>query len=96
MHLSATPGSGRNLDSRDQSLLSREFLVTRPNTDPDPAPEPLLGVRAALILTLALAAGAVAGALTLWADASLPAAILAGLTTTGGAVRVLNDIIAKR
>lgn len=70
--------------------------MTRSTTDPDPAPEPLLGVRAALIFALALAAGAVMGAVTLWAGASVPAAALAAMTAVGGAIRILNAVIAKR
>ena len=70
--------------------------MTRPTSNPDPAPEPLLGMRAALILSLSLATGAVVGGLTLWAGAVLPAAVLAGLTACGGAVRLLNEVIARR
>ncbi|MCP2340667.1 hypothetical protein [Actinomadura rupiterrae] len=58
-------------------------------------PEPLLGVRAAIVLALALAAGVVTGALTLWADGSVPVVVLAALSATSGAVRVLNEIIAR-
>ena len=67
--------------------------MSRLTRDRDHGPEPLLDVRAALILALALAAGVVVGVLTWWAAASLPVAVLAGLTTAGGAGGVLNDLI---
>ena len=70
--------------------------MSRPSRDRDRVPEPLLGVRAALILTLALAAGVIVAALAWWAVAPLPAVILSGLTAAGGAVGVLNNVIGER
>ena len=69
--------------------------MPRSPRDHDRVPEPLLGVRAALILTLALAAGAIVATLTWWAAAPLPAVALAGLTATGGAVSALNNLIGE-
>jgi hypothetical protein len=70
--------------------------MTRPTTDPERSPEPLLTVRAAVILTLAMAVGAVTGALTLWAGMPIPTAILPAGAAVGGTIRLLNEMIAHR
>lgn len=57
---------------------------------------PLLTQRAAIILGLALAAGAAAGALALRATGSLTQAILAAGTATAGTISLLNQIISDR
>ena len=55
---------------------------------------PLLTLRAALILGLALIFGVVAGALTYWATHSAPGAFLGAGAATAGAIGLLNQIIS--
>jgi len=55
--------------------------------------KPLLTTRAALIFVVALLIGAGVATLTMLASDSWPAAVLAGLAATGGAVPALNKII---
>jgi hypothetical protein len=62
---------------------------------PKPTPEPLLTVRAALILLLALIAGAAAGALTYLGHRSVPAAVLVAGSASGGALMLFNSLIGR-
>jgi hypothetical protein len=59
-----------------------------------PTPPPLLSVRAAVVLLLALMCGTTVGTLTFLAGGNIAAAILTGLTATGGAVVFLHKVIA--
>ncbi|MCA2229302.1 hypothetical protein [Nonomuraea aurantiaca] len=70
--------------------------MARQAPNPDQPPVPLLSLRAAVILALALAAGVVVGALTLWTGVVPPAAVLTGIAAFGGTVRGLHDVIGKR
>ncbi|GHJ40968.1 hypothetical protein [Streptomyces sp. TS71-3] len=54
----------------------------------------LVSVRTALVLLLAVLSGVGAGLLSASAGAGTAAAVLAGLTTTGGAIAVFNQMIA--
>jgi hypothetical protein len=62
-------------------------------TKSSPTPPPLLSVRAAVILLLALVCGTAVGTLTFFAGKNVAAAILAGLTATGGAIMFLHKVI---
>ncbi|MEV6823750.1 hypothetical protein [Amycolatopsis sp. NPDC051102] len=53
-------------------------------------PTPLLSVRAAVVLLLGLTCGVAVGVLTYLAGGNTPAAILAGLMSTGGAIVFLH------
>ena len=68
-----------------------------PAPSPPPAnePMPLLTVRAAVILLLALLVGITAGLLTYLADSSVPGAVLAGGGATGAAIALFNTIIGR-
>ncbi|TQS42852.1 hypothetical protein [Cryptosporangium phraense] len=68
--------------------------MSRPTTT-DPTPPPLLPMRSALIIVIALLAGAVMGGLTLWGGASLPVALVAGLSTAGVSLIPLDRIIGR-
>ncbi|MEU6964993.1 hypothetical protein ACFYWU_33885 [Streptomyces chrestomyceticus] len=57
--------------------------------------QPLLGLRTALILAIAVAAAAAAGVLTYRAEHSTAAALLAGGGTFAGTVLFLNTIIGS-
>lgn len=62
---------------------------------PRPSPDPLLTVRATVILLLALIVGAAAGGLTYLAHRSLPGAVLVGGSATGGAILLFNTMIGR-
>lgn len=61
-----------------------------------PTPGPLLSVRAAVILLIAVVAGIVAGVLGYLATGSLPAAVLTGGGAAGGAVLLFQTLVASR
>lgn len=61
---------------------------------PDPR-APLLTVRAAVVLLLALVAGVLAGGLSYLANHSVPTAVLYGGTTAGGALVLFNSVIGR-
>nr|WP_258545140.1 hypothetical protein [Micromonospora provocatoris] len=65
-------------------------------TSPAPDPGPLLTVRAAVILLLALVIGVLAGALSYLAQGSVPAAILVGGGAAGAALLLFHTIIDRR
>ena len=56
-------------------------------------PDPLLTVRAAVILLLSLLVGVAAGGLTYLVRRSLPEAVLAGGAATGSALLLFNTLI---
>lgn len=58
-------------------------------------PGPLLSVRAAVVLLLALLVGLCACGLAYRAGHSLPAAVLIGGSATGGAVVLFNTLIGR-
>ena len=60
---------------------------------PNPAPEPLLTVRASLILLLAFMVGTTATVLACLARNPLPGALLIGGSATGGALLLFNSLI---
>lgn len=66
-----------------------------PSSSPIPVKQSLLSVRAALILASAVLAGVITGGLAFAAGAPVWAALLTAVTTVGGAVRTLNDVISK-
>ncbi|ROO86926.1 hypothetical protein EDD29_4510 [Actinocorallia herbida] len=57
--------------------------------------EPLLTVRAALILGLALIVGGTAGALAVWAGGALPEALLTAGAAAAGTISLLHQIIGN-
>lgn len=59
------------------------------------SPGPLLSLRAAVVLLLALLVGLSACVLAYLAGHSLPAALLAGGSATGGAVMLFNSVIGR-
>ena len=61
-------------------------------TKPSPNP-PLLSTRAAVIFLLGILCGSTVATLTYLASANVPGAILAGLTTIGGAIPALHKLI---
>lgn len=64
-------------------------------SSPSPtSPPPLLTVRSALILFLALVAGAVAGGLTRLGGNSWPEAVLAGGAAAAAALALFQSLIA--
>jgi hypothetical protein len=62
---------------------------------PKPSADPLLTVRAAVILLLALIVGSVAGVLGYMAHRSFPEAALIAGSATGGAVLLFNNVIGR-
>ncbi len=62
---------------------------------PKPTREPLLTVRAALILLLALIAGATATVLAGLARNPLPGALMIGGSATGAALLLFNTLIGR-
>lgn len=62
---------------------------------PAPPSGPLLGVRTALVILLAVLAGVAAGWLSFLASHSLPAATLAGGSAAGGALLLFEKIIGQ-
>jgi hypothetical protein len=62
---------------------------------PEPSPEPLLTVRAAVVLLLALIAGGVAGVLGYLVHRSFPDAVLVGGSAAAGAIVLFNSVIGK-
>jgi hypothetical protein len=62
---------------------------------PKPTQEPLLTVRAALILLLALVTGAAATVLACLARNPLPGALLIGGSAAGGALLLFNSLIGR-
>ena len=60
-----------------------------------PSPQPLLTVRAAVILLLALIVGGSAGTLAYLAHRSIPAAVLVGGSATGAATLLFNSVIGR-
>jgi hypothetical protein len=67
--------------------------VTKGKKDPINGPEPLLTLRAAVILMAALVASGVTGVLTYLASASLPEAYLAAGSACVSVITLLNAII---
>jgi hypothetical protein len=57
--------------------------------------EPLLPLRAAVILALALIAGTAASAMTYLVSTSAPAALLSGGAATGSALMLFDNIIGS-
>lgn len=57
--------------------------------------DPLLTVRAAVILLLALLTGATAGVLAYLAHRSVPGAALTGGGAAGGAILLFNTVIGR-
>ncbi len=58
-------------------------------------PGPLLGVRAALVILLAILVGLAAVGLTFLTGQSIPAAILTGGAAAGGALLFFNQMIGQ-
>lgn len=59
------------------------------------SPDPLLSVRAAVVLLLALIVGGSAAALTYLAHRSVPGAVLIGGSATGAATLLFNGLIGR-
>ncbi len=66
-------------------------VPSRPRKSAEPSP--LLTVRAALILALAVLVGIGAGVLTVIAGGVLAAAILTGCMAAGGSLKLFSDLI---
>jgi len=62
---------------------------------PKPSADPLLTVRAAVILLLALIVGSVSGVLGYMTNHSFPAAVLVAGSAAGGAVLLFNNVIGR-
>jgi hypothetical protein len=62
---------------------------------PNPPADPLLTVRAAVVLLLSLLAGVSAAVLTYLAYHSVPGAVLAGGSAAGGAILLFNTVIGR-
>jgi hypothetical protein len=58
-------------------------------------PDPLVPLRLALIVLIAVVIGGVVGGLTLWANQSMPQALLVGLAGAGGALLALDRLIGR-
>jgi hypothetical protein len=58
-------------------------------------PGPLLTVRAAVVLLIALFIGVIAGALAYLVDHSVPSAVLWGGGATGGALLLFHTLIGR-
>lgn len=59
------------------------------------SPGPLLTVRAAVLLLLALVVGVLAGGLSYLADHSVPSAVLWGGGAAGGALALFHTLIGR-
>ncbi|GIM97156.1 hypothetical protein Ato02nite_089490 [Paractinoplanes toevensis] len=68
--------------------------MTRPSSEGH-QPEPLVSLRAAVILLLALVAGATAGVLTYWAGHPLAAAAVGGGGAAGGGLLLFNTVVGR-
>ncbi len=77
------------LGQRTTPVTHEEIAVT------SPPPGPLLGVRAALIMLLAILAGLAAAGLTLLSTHSIPNAALTGGGTAAGALLLFNQVIGS-
>jgi hypothetical protein len=64
-------------------------------TSKAPQPAPLVPLRLALIVLVAVVIGGVVGGLTFWATQSLPQALLAGFTGTAGALLPLDKMVGR-
>ena len=64
-------------------------------TSKAPQPAPLVPLRLALIVLIAVVIGGVVGSLTFWATQSLPQALLAGLAGATGALLPLDKVIGR-
>lgn len=60
---------------------------------PTPPPGPLLSIRAALILLIAIVIGLVAGILGYFVNASIAAAVLVGGGGAGGALALFHTLL---
>ncbi|MGH3779749.1 MAG: hypothetical protein ACRDRO_03725 [Pseudonocardiaceae bacterium] len=61
-----------------------------------PPPSPLLSIRAALILLIAIVVGLVAGTLNYLANGGIAAAVLIGGSAAGGALALFNALLDHR
>jgi hypothetical protein len=64
-------------------------------TSNGPEPAPLVPLRSALIVLIAVIIGGLVGGLTFWAAQSLPHALLAGLTGAAAALLPLDKVIGR-
>ena len=64
-------------------------------TSKAPQPPPLVPLRLALIVLIAVVIGGAVGGLTFWATQSLPQALLAGLAGAAGALLPLDKVIGR-
>jgi hypothetical protein len=62
---------------------------------PRPTPGPLLTVRAAVVLLMAMVAGLVAGALSYLATRSVPAAMLTAGGAAGAAMMLFHTLVGR-
>ena len=65
-------------------------------TKSSPEPGPLISIRAAVVLLLALAASVFAGGLAYLSDPSVPAAVLVGGGAGGGALLLFHNVIDQQ
>lgn len=61
-----------------------------------PPPGPLLSVRAALVLLIAIVVGQVAGILGYFANGGIATAVLIGGTAAGGALALFHTLLDRR
>jgi hypothetical protein len=60
------------------------------------SPRPLLTVRTALVLLIALVIGLIAAALAYAADRSFPTAALIGASSAGGGLALVHSLLERR
>lgn len=60
-----------------------------------PEPQALLSLRTAVIFVFAVIIGVAVGVLTYWAYATVPLAVLAGVSVAGGATLPLDKVIGR-
>ncbi|GAA1343300.1 hypothetical protein GCM10009660_31670 [Catellatospora bangladeshensis] len=96
-------GRGRRTYSPDMigampgTTAHHDEEIAMTTSDPAPCdPAPLVGLRAALIMTLAVLAGIGAGVLAALARYHPAEAVLVGCTATAAAAALFNWVIARR
>src|SRR5687768_12356121 len=93
--------SGRSFESGlDTTSIARpngraEGEAIPVTTSKAPQPDPLVPLRSALIVLIAIIIGGVLGGLTFWANQSLPQALFAGLAGAAGALLPLDKMIGR-
>jgi hypothetical protein len=90
------------VEHRDFGVLCRRWASSGIYTGANPEevtmptpPDPLLNLRAALLLLIALIVGLIAGSLSYLSTRDVPAAVLIGGAAAGGALALFHNLLAR-